>query len=108
MVPMTRKSVKDHLKPEKNAHMHARTSGLVHECHAGLHLEATRMIQHLAQDATSLKMCHCVIAIVKLLMNVMRKRSMDFAFICTRRILKVNAEESFSPNLAVNYIFPNC
>ena len=82
--------------------MHARMSGLVHECHAGLHLEATRMIQHLAQDAKSRKMCHCVIAIVKLLMNVLRRRGMDFAFICTRPILQVSAEESFKPNLAVN------
>ena len=101
MVPMTRKSVKDHLKPEKNAHMHARTSGLVHECHAGLHLEATRMIQHLAQDATVTRK-RCVTAIVKLLMTVLRKRGMDFAFICTRRILKVSAEEPLNPNIALN------
>ena len=81
--------------------MHVRTSGLVHECHAGLHLEVTRMIQHLAQDATVAKK-KCVIAIVKLLMNVLRRRGMDFAFICTRPILQVSAEESFKPNLAVD------
>ena len=75
---------------------------MVHECHAGLHLEATRMIQHLAQDAKSRMECHFVTAIVKRLMNVMRKRGMDIAFICTRPILKVSAEESFNPNLALN------
>ena len=73
--------------------MHARTSGLVHDCHAGLYLEATLMIQHLAQDATVAKK-KCVIAIVKLLMNVLRKRGMDSAFTCTRPILKVSAKES--------------
>ena len=81
--------------------MHVRTSGLVHECHAGLHLEVTRMIQHLAQDATVAKK-KCVIAIVKLLMNVLRKRSMDSAFTCTRPILKVSTKESLIPNLALN------